>query len=68
MDGKAVSEKKVVTLTERAEKELAGNLEKLEESIKASKTHSKHKLPLPSVAEKIEKPPPRPPTPEVDSS
>ena len=42
------------------------HLDTLHESIKSSKTKTPQKLPKPAVAEKIEKPPPRPPTPTID--
>jgi hypothetical protein len=54
------------------EKQLLHELDKLDETIKQSKSKTGAgvdiKLPKPSVAEKIEKPPPRPPTPSIEDT
>jgi hypothetical protein len=42
------------------------HVDTLHESLKDSKTRTLQKLPKPALAEKIEKLPPRPPTPTVD--
>jgi len=50
----------------RQDLELSTQLDELASSIRSAKTRQKDRLPKPSVAEKIERPPPRPPTPTVD--